>query len=75
MDEAVQAFEEDMFRRAAIIAAVTKGNMEDTLFTEGASERTMPTFVRRMLVGEMPWLEYLIPLWFVKLVLRIWFKW
>lgn len=75
VDLAVKAFEEDMFSRASIIAEVTKGNMEDLLFTSGMSEHTAPRYVRRALLGEKPRLERLVPLWLVKLFLRLYFKW
>ena len=75
IDSAVAQFEEEMFSRARIIADVTKRNMEDMLFTSGINEHTAPPYVRRMLAGEKPWLEWLIPLWFVKLILRLYFKW
>ena len=57
------------------MAAISKGNMEDMLFTSGASEATVPRYVRRILLGQRPWLEWLFPLWFVKFVLRIVFRW
>ena len=75
VDSAVQAFEEAMFLRAAVIAEVTKGNMEDLLFSAGVNEQTAARYVRRALLGEKPCLEKLIPLWFVRFVLRIYFKW
>lgn len=75
VDSAVKAFEEEMFLRASIIAEVTKGNMEDMLFTSGMNEHTAPRYVRRALFGEKPWLERLVPLWFVRLFLRLYFKW
>lgn len=73
-DKAVKDFEEEMFSRAAIFAEVTRGNMED-MYNFSASPETIPRWVRRALIGEMPWLEWLVPVWFVRLVLRIVFKW
>ena len=75
LDSGVKQFEEEMFSRASIIAGITNRNMEDMLFTSGINEHTAPPYVRRMLAGEKPWLEWLIPLWFVKLILRLYFKW
>ena len=74
-DKAVKAFEKEMFSRAGIIAEVTRGCMEDMLFTSGANPSTIPRYARRVLVGQLPWLEWMIPLWFVKLALRLIFKW
>lgn len=75
MDKAVQGFEEDMFQRAAVVAAVSKANMEDMFSNDGMSDRTAPVFVRRMVLGHLPWLEKLIPIWLIRLALRMWFKW
>jgi len=75
MDKAVKVFEEEMFSRAGIIAEVSKGNMEDMLFSSGANPSTVTRFVRRIIVGHIPWLEWLLPLWIVKLALRLFFRW
>ena len=75
VDKAVKGFEEHMLSRAGIMAEVTKGNMEDMLFTSGANPETVPRFVRRALVGQIPWLEWFVPLWLVKLALRLFFRW
>ncbi|KAG7008831.1 monooxygenase [Physcia stellaris] len=59
VDQAVKRFEEEMFKRAGIMAEVSRGNMEDMLCTPGAPEATVDSWVRRALVGQMPWLQYL----------------
>lgn len=75
MLEAVKSFEQEMFSRAGIIAEISKENMEDMLFTSGANPSTVTRFARRILIGHIPWLEWLVPLWFVKLALRLFFRW
>jgi len=75
MDKAIKSFEEEMFSRAGIIAGVSKKNMEDMLFTSGANPSTVTRFVRRILIGHIPWLEWLVPMWLVKLALRLFFRW
>ncbi|CAF9909298.1 MAG: hypothetical protein HETSPECPRED_008928 [Heterodermia speciosa] len=74
-DQAVKRFEEDMFQRARITAAVTWGNTEDSLLKPGAPEATIDSYVRRMALGEWPRLQSLVPLWLVRLVLRLYFRW
>ena len=74
-DQAVKRFEEEMFQRAGIMAEVTRGNMEDMLFKPGAPEANIDSYVRRMLIGEWPRLQHLVPLWLVRLILRLYFKW
>lgn len=75
IDNAVKGFEEEMFSRAGISAEISKGNMEDMLFTSGANPSTITSFVRRILVRRKPWLEWLVPFWLVKLALRLFFRW
>ena len=74
-DQAVKCYEEDMFQRAGITAAVTWGNTEDSLFKPGAPEATIDSYVRRMALAEWPRLQFLVPLWLVRLVLRLYFRW
>ena len=74
-DQAVKRFEEDMFQRAGITAAVTWGNTEDSLLKPGAPEATIDSYVRRMALAEWPRLQFLVPLWLVRLVLRLYFRW
>ena len=74
-DQAVKRFEEEMFHRAGVMAQVTQGNMEDMLFKPGAPKATVASWVRRALVGQYPQFQYVLPLWFVHLVIRLVFRW
>lgn len=75
MFEAVEAFEEEMFSRAGVVAEDTRASMEDSVLSSGANPETVSRFVRRILVGHIPWLEWLIPLWLVRVALQIYFRW
>lgn len=74
LDQEVQLFEEEMFQRAKPVAQLSKSNMEDMFFTPGAPHTVVERYVRRAISDS--WLvKILLPLWFVRLVLRMVFWW
>ncbi|KAL8745308.1 MAG: hypothetical protein Q9190_002542 [Brigantiaea leucoxantha] len=74
LNKNVRDFERDMFKRAKSMAEVSKGNMEDMYFTPGAPRSTIHTWVRRAL-GDGWLIRLLLPLWFVRGLLRLIFWW
>lgn len=70
----IKAFEEDMFRRGAIVHAMSRGNMIDMYFTPGAPATTIDRYVKRAIATS--WVGALIPLWFIRLLLKVmaWFS-
>ncbi len=68
LDEGINAFEQDMFRRGTAVQEKSRANMLDMLFTPGAPASTINHFVRRALLGT-GWMQYLLPLWAVRLML------
>ena len=66
----IQAFEEDMFVRGAAVQEHSRANMEDMFFTPGAPATTVDRYVRRA-IAPRGWVGYLIPLWFVRVLLRV----
>ena len=74
LDQEVKSFEEEMFKRAEPVARVSQANGEDMFFTPGAPNTIIAKWVRRALSDH--WLvKLLVPLWFVRAVLRVVFWW
>ena len=70
----IRLFEVDMFRRAAPVAEASRLQMEDMFFVPGAPQATIASWVRRA-IGNGWLLKLLLPLWFIKLILRLIFWW
>ena len=75
LHEGVARFERAMFQRAEPMAKVSKSNMEDMFFTNGAPRTTIDSWVRRALTQDNWLLNILLPLWFVRTLLRWIFWW
>lgn len=74
LDEEVRLFEEEMFARAAPVQRHSYQSTEDMFFTPGAPDSSVARYVRRALSNH--WLvRLLVPLWFVRLSLRLFFWW
>ena len=74
LDMEIRLFEEEMFRRAGAIARHSFANTEDMFFTPGAPDSIIARYVRRAISDH--WLvRVLVPLWFVRLVIRIVWWW
>lgn len=74
LDKEVRLFEEEMFARAAPVQRHSYLNMEDLFFTPGAPDTSIARYVRRALSDH--WLvRLLVPLWLMRVVLRITFWW
>ena len=74
LNNSIRMFEVEMFHRATPIARTSILQMEDMLFTEGAPQATIASWVRRA-IGEGWLLEILLPLWLIKAILRLIFWW
>ena len=73
-NKSIRSFELEMFRRAASVAEVSYLNMKDLFYNPEAPQAVIAPFVRRSLSNG--WLiKLLLPLWFVKLLLRWIFWW
>lgn len=70
LDSRISAFEQDMFLRGAAVAQVSRDNMIDMLFTPGAPGSVIDRFARRAMLGT-GWMQYLLPLWFVRMMLWV----
>jgi len=75
LEECVRSFELEMFARAAPIAEISRLNMEDMFFTPGAPKSTIHTWARRAVIPDGWLLSILVPLWLVRLLLRLIFWW
>ena len=74
LDREVKAFEDEMFKRAEPVARRSYENGQDMFFTPGAPNTIIAGWVRRALSDH--WLvKLLVPLWFVRAVLRVMFRW
>jgi len=74
LDQEVQMFEEEMFKRAKEVARHSTGNMDDMFFTPGAPATVIDRWVRRGL-GETWLVKMFLPLWLVRFILRVVFWW
>ena len=74
LNNSVRLFEANMFRRAAPVAEVSRLNMEDMFFTPGAPQTAIAPWVRRA-IGNGWLIRLLLPLWFLKFLLRWIFWW
>ena len=74
LDEEVHKFEEEMFPRAKAVARQSALNTEDMYFKPGAPDSIIASYVRRQLSEH--WLvKLLFPLWLVRILLRLFFRW
>lgn len=64
----IKTFEEDMFRRGAVVQEMSRANMLDMYFTPGAPATTIDRYVKRAL--STTWIGALLPLWLVRLMLK-----
>ena len=71
----IRLFEVDMFHRSAPIAEDSRLQMEDMFFVPGAPQATIASWVRRATIGNGWLMKLLLPLWLIKLVLRLTFWW
>ena len=74
----IRAFEEDMFKRATPIQALSNTQMETMFFTPGAPRTSIAGWVRNALLGEsfdVWWWKILVPRWFVWCLLKAFFRW
>ena len=74
MDKEVKRFEEEMFVRAGAVARHSYLNTEDMFFTPGAPDSIIAGYVRRA-ISEHWLVRLLVPLWFVRLVIRTVWWW
>ena len=74
LDREVQMFEEEMFERARPVMQRSKANMDDMVFTPGAPDTVVERYVRRAL-GDGWLVKVLLPLWLVRVILRVVFWW
>ncbi|KAL2041590.1 hypothetical protein N7G274_005972 [Stereocaulon virgatum] len=72
LDAGVQEFEEEMFDRAAVVQEHSNTNMDLMFFTPGAPFTTIHKWVRNAF-GNSWVVKVFLPLWFVRLVLRLCF--
>lgn len=70
LESQITAFEQDMFLRGAAAAQKSRDNMVDMLFTPGAPGTVIDRFARRAMLGT-GWMQYLLPLWTVRIILRV----
>ena len=70
----IRLFEVEMFRRAGPVAEQSRLNMEDMFFTPGAPQSTIAPWVKRA-VAHSWFLQVILPVWFVRLLLRWIFWW
>lgn len=74
LNEEVKAFEEEMFVRATEVVDHSIYNTKLMFFTPGAPDSTVAPYMRRLISNH--WLvKLLFPLWVVRLLLRIMFRW
>lgn len=74
LDAGVISFEKDMFARAAQVQDHSNTNMELMFFTPGAPFTTIHRWVRNAM-GQSWFVKVFVPLWLVRLVLRLLFWW
>ena len=74
MDHEIKAFEEEMFERAKPVQDISTANMEDMFFTPGAPGSVAERYVRRGM-GETWLVKTFLPLWLVRLLMRLIFWW
>lgn len=77
LDQEVKLFEEEMFTRATRVQRHSDLNTEDMFFTPGTPYTVIDRYIRRALSdGGEKWLvELLLPLWLIRLLLRVFFRW
>ena len=74
----VRSFELRMFKRAAPISELSRQQMLSLFFTEGAPRSIIDVWIRRALGGphfDAWWLKLIAPLWLIRFLLRMFFKW
>ena len=69
LNRLLEVFEEDMCRRGKAVQEHSRDNMYYMYFDPGAPAATIARWVRRGMV--QGWKQYLIPLWVVRLMLRV----
>ena len=74
IDQELRAFEEEMFQRAKPVQQISAANTEDMFFTPGAPFTVVDRYVRRN-IGDNWLVKLLLPLWLVRLLLRLIFWW
>lgn len=71
LNRKIELYEKDMFRRGKAVQEHSRANMIDLYFAPGAP--VVEGFARRGLV--QGWKEYLLPFWFMRLLLRVLLWW
>ncbi|KAL9607186.1 MAG: hypothetical protein Q9167_007875, partial [Letrouitia subvulpina] len=74
LKQTVRDFELEMFKRAATVAEMSRLQKQDMFFTPGAPRCSIELWVRRAL-GDNWWIRLFLPLWLIRLVLRLVFWW
>ena len=74
LDKEIKVFEEEMFVRAGKIAKHSWLNTEDMFFIPRAPDSIIARYVRRA-VSDHWIMRVLVPLWFVRAVIRIVWWW
>ena len=78
LNEKVKAFEEDMFVRAEDMAKLSQTMLEDMWMTPGAPRSSIQAWVQHAIGGKYHdrwWLKILLPQWFLRLMIRAFFRW
>lgn len=71
LNDRLKAFEQDMFGRGRAVQQKSRTNMELLLFTPGAPATTIDRWVQAALTQGSDWKKYFLPLWVVRIILKV----